>query len=52
MVDRGNFISLMFFVMAIGSLFINFILGWSTNVISQVRLLVSRETSVEIMSHG
>ncbi|CAG9998253.1 unnamed protein product [Clonostachys byssicola] len=35
MVEKGNFISLMFFVMAIGSLCINFILGVSTNVISQ-----------------
>jgi len=37
MVDRGNFIALMFLVMAIGSLFGNFVLGWTTNVISQVR---------------
>ncbi|KAK0390106.1 hypothetical protein NLU13_3679 [Sarocladium strictum] len=35
MVERGNFISLMFFVIALGSLFVNFTLGWSTNVISQ-----------------
>ncbi|KAI8722402.1 hypothetical protein NCS52_00383900 [Fusarium sp. LHS14.1] len=35
MVSRGNFFSLMLFVLAIGSLFVYFILGWATNVISQ-----------------
>ncbi|KAF4967225.1 hypothetical protein FSARC_5204 [Fusarium sarcochroum] len=35
MVSRGNFIALMFFVMAIGCLFVYFILGWATNVIAQ-----------------
>lgn len=36
MVSRGNFFSLMLFVLAIGSLFVYFILGWATNVIAQV----------------
>ncbi|KAJ6441525.1 multidrug resistance protein 3 [Purpureocillium lavendulum] len=35
MQKRGNFISLMFLVMAIALLFIFFLLGWTTNVISQ-----------------
>ncbi|RTE72743.1 hypothetical protein BHE90_012835 [Fusarium euwallaceae] len=35
MVSRGNFFSLMLFVLAIGSLFVYFILGWATNVIAQ-----------------
>ncbi|KAL0935491.1 multidrug resistance protein [Colletotrichum truncatum] len=35
MVPRGNFISLMFFVMSLGCLVVYFILGWSTNVIAQ-----------------
>lgn len=36
MVARGNFISLMFFVMGLGSLVAYFVMGWSTNVIAQV----------------
>lgn len=36
MVSRGNFISLMFFVLAIGCLLVYFVLGWATNVIAQV----------------
>jgi ATP-binding cassette subfamily B (MDR/TAP) protein 1 len=36
MVKKGNFIALMFFVMAIGCLAVYFVLGWSTNVIAQV----------------
>ncbi|RMJ09015.1 hypothetical protein CDV36_011360 [Fusarium kuroshium] len=35
MVSRGNFFSLMLFVLAIGSLFVYFVLGWATNVIAQ-----------------
>ncbi|GJN78259.1 hypothetical protein PLIIFM63780_001752 [Purpureocillium lilacinum] len=35
MQSRGNLISLMFFVMALGLLCIFFVLGWTTNVISQ-----------------
>ncbi|KAI8681757.1 hypothetical protein NCS55_00428700 [Fusarium keratoplasticum] len=35
MVSRGNFFSLMLFVLALGSLFVYFILGWATNVIAQ-----------------
>lgn len=37
MVARGNFISLMFFVMSLGILVIYFVMGWSTNTIAQVR---------------
>lgn len=40
MVARGNFISLMFFVMSLGILVVYFIMGWSTNTIAQVRLTV------------
>lgn len=40
-VARGNFISLMFFVMSLGILVIYFAMGWSTNTIAQVR---DRET--------
>ncbi|KAH6691451.1 ATP-binding cassette multidrug transport protein [Plectosphaerella plurivora] len=35
MVARGNFISLMFFVMALGALVAYFVMGWCTNVIAQ-----------------
>lgn len=37
MVARGNFISLMFFVMSLGILVVYFVMGWSTNTIAQVR---------------
>lgn len=37
LVGRGNFISLMFFVMSLGILVVYFIMGWSTNTIAQVR---------------
>lgn len=36
MVARGNFISLMFFVMSLGILVVYFFMGWSTNTIAQV----------------
>ncbi|KFA79457.1 hypothetical protein S40288_07585 [Stachybotrys chartarum IBT 40288] len=36
LVPRGNFLALMFFVIAIGCLFAYFVIGYSTNVISQV----------------
>lgn len=36
-VSRGNLVSLMFFVMSLGILVVYFIMGWSTNVIAQVR---------------
>jgi ATP-binding cassette subfamily B (MDR/TAP) protein 1 len=39
-VARGNFISLMFFVMSLGILVIYFVMGWSTNTIAQVRASV------------
>ncbi|KAJ4313471.1 hypothetical protein N0V84_009396 [Fusarium piperis] len=35
MVSRGNFFALMLFVLALGSLFVYFILGWATNVVAQ-----------------
>lgn len=35
--SRGNFISLMFFIMSLGILVVYFIMGWSTNTIAQVR---------------
>ena len=41
MQKRGNFISLMFFVMAIGLFIVYGILGWSTNVISQASLFLT-----------
>lgn len=37
MVSRGNFVALMFFVLALGSFVVYFVLGWTTNVIAQVR---------------
>ncbi|KAL5593006.1 hypothetical protein FOBRF1_012108 [Fusarium oxysporum] len=35
MQERGNFISLMFFIMALGLLVVYFVLGYATNVIAQ-----------------
>lgn len=37
MITKGNFYSLMFFVLALGVLVCYFVMGWSTNLISQVR---------------
>ncbi|KAJ4046713.1 hypothetical protein NW760_007605 [Fusarium oxysporum] len=34
-VSRGNFVSLMFFIMAIGCLIVYFAIGWGTNIIAQ-----------------
>lgn len=36
MQKKGNFLSLMFFVMALGLIVVYGILGWATNVVSQV----------------
>ena len=36
MVERGNFFSLMFFVVALGNLVVYAILGWFCNVTAQV----------------
>ena len=36
MQKEGNFLALMFFVMALGLIIIYGILGWATNVVSQV----------------
>lgn len=54
-VARGNFISLMFFVMSLGILVIYFIMGWCTNTIAQVRaffqgILVSNLVSITILT--
>ncbi|KAG7286286.1 hypothetical protein NEMBOFW57_008594 [Staphylotrichum longicolle] len=35
MVSRGNFVALMFFVLALGCFGVYFVLGWTTNVIAQ-----------------
>ncbi|KAE8392149.1 P-loop containing nucleoside triphosphate hydrolase protein [Aspergillus alliaceus] len=35
MVERGNFIALMYFVMSLGCIVVYFCLGWATNVIAQ-----------------
>ncbi|KAK1977033.1 P-loop containing nucleoside triphosphate hydrolase protein [Colletotrichum cereale] len=35
MLHKGNFISLMYFVMAVGSFLLYFTIGWATNVIAQ-----------------
>lgn len=40
MLKRGNFIALMYFVMSIGTLTVYYIMGWTTNVIAQVRSLI------------
>ncbi|KAL4913702.1 P-loop containing nucleoside triphosphate hydrolase protein [Aspergillus aurantiobrunneus] len=45
-VARGNFISLMFFVMSLGILVIYFVMGWSTNTIAQA---LSRKMRREIL---
>jgi hypothetical protein len=39
MVSRGSFYALMFFVMAIASLIVYFVMGWATNIIAQVNEL-------------
>jgi ATP-binding cassette subfamily B (MDR/TAP) protein 1 len=36
MIDRGNFYSLMFFVLALGIFMVYFTLGWLTNIVCQV----------------
>lgn len=36
MVSRGSFYALMFFVMAVASLVVYFVMGWATNIIAQV----------------
>jgi ATP-binding cassette subfamily B (MDR/TAP) protein 1 len=56
MVARGNFISLMFFVMSLGILVIYFVMGWSTNTIAQVRasmfLARERKPLFLVLHHG
>lgn len=37
MQEKGNFFALMFLVLGIGSLFVYFVIGWSSNVVAQVR---------------
>ncbi|KAM5372998.1 hypothetical protein ACJZ2D_007209 [Fusarium nematophilum] len=46
-VSRGNFIALMFFIMALGSFVVYFILGFATNVISQALNKVVRHHLLE-----
>ncbi|KAI5460121.1 P-loop containing nucleoside triphosphate hydrolase protein [Mariannaea sp. PMI_226] len=46
-VKRGNFIALMFFIMAIGCLAVYFVLGWSTNVIAQTISLETRKAMLD-----
>lgn len=41
MKERGNFFASMFIVLAAGCLVVYFVLGWSVNVIAQVRGLSS-----------
>ena len=41
MVKEGNFIALMFFVLALGTLVLYFIMGWCVNLIGQVSLQLS-----------
>lgn len=36
---EANFISLMFFVLAIGCLAVYFAMGWTTNIVAQVSCL-------------
>lgn len=36
LLSSGNFLALMFFVLAIGNFAVYFVLGWTTNVIAQV----------------
>ncbi|KAI0011133.1 P-loop containing nucleoside triphosphate hydrolase protein [Xylariaceae sp. FL0662B] len=42
MVQRGNFVALMFFVIAVGSLLSYFVMGWASNVIAQTMSVKSR----------
>ena len=50
MQKRGNFISLMFFVMALGLFIIFWILGFVTNIIAQVgRVLLNSGVSSILM---
>lgn len=44
MKSRGNFISLMFFVMAIGLGVVYAVIGWTSNVIAQVSLPTGTES--------
>lgn len=37
MQEKGNFFALMFLVLGLGSLFVYFVIGWSSNVVAQVR---------------
>ncbi|KAF9879522.1 multidrug resistance protein 3 (p glycoprotein 3) [Colletotrichum karsti] len=35
MVKQGNFVALMYFVMSLGTLIVYFVMGWTTNIITQ-----------------
>jgi ATP-binding cassette subfamily B (MDR/TAP) protein 1 len=41
MVHRSNFLSLMFFVVALAIFIVYFVLGWVSNGVSQVPLVIS-----------
>ncbi|EKJ74127.1 hypothetical protein FPSE_05712 [Fusarium pseudograminearum CS3096] len=47
--SRGNFISLMFFVLALGCLVVFFVLGWSTNVIAQTLNIKLRREMLDLV---
>lgn len=50
MVARGNFISLMFFVMSLGILVVYFFMGWSTNTIAQVSVSMCLKNGMSLCS--
>lgn len=39
MQEKGSFFALMFFVLGLGSFVVYFVVGWSSNIIAQVRAL-------------
>ncbi|KAI5457773.1 multidrug resistance protein 1, 2, 3 [Mariannaea sp. PMI_226] len=50
-VSRGNFISLMFFIMSLGILVVYFVMGWSTNTIAQTLSRKMRREILESLLH-
>ncbi|GAB1195064.1 hypothetical protein APSETT444_004318 [Aspergillus pseudonomiae] len=49
MVERGNFIALMYFVMALGCIIVYFGLGWATNIIAQTFNKIFRHDLLDSM---
>ncbi|KAI1073610.1 P-loop containing nucleoside triphosphate hydrolase protein [Whalleya microplaca] len=47
MTKRGNFISLMFFVLALGCLLAYFVMGWASNVIAQTLSIKTRRETLD-----